>query len=1162
MKLSENAIKVLEKRYLEKDENGNLIEDCEGMFKRVAKAISSADAAYTDEKGLAQIEQEFFDMMADLEFLPNSPTLMNAGRPLGQLSACFVLPIEDTMEGIFETIKNAALIHKSGGGTGFSFSRLRPKGASVNSTGGVASGPISFMKVFNAATEAVKQGGTRRGANMGILRIDHPDILDFISCKKDNSEITNFNLSVGITEDFMKAVEHNLEYELMDPKTKKPVGKLNAKKVFDIIVEMAWKNGEPGIIFLDRLNKDNVTPALGEIESTNPCLTGDSWVLTDEGPCQIIDILGKQTKLALNGQFYETAPNGFFKTGTKRVLSIATDRGYKINATEDHLIRVAKSVDRFNIDEEWKPAGSIIPGDKLILSNNRAIKWSGKGNFDHGYLLGLLIGDGTLKKDGGVISIWGNNEESESLMKAAGDSAYTLPHRSDFKGFQTVIADRAEHRMRLAALRDLAEEYGIVVGNKQVTSDIEKTSYDFHIGYLRGLFDTDGTVVGNLEKGASIRLWQNDITSLYAAQRMLQRLGIASTIYTNRKPSGTKKLPNGNGGYSDYNTTVGNELVISKDNMLIFSELIGFASVTKQNKLESILKKYTRSVNRERFVATVVECVDIGEKEVYDVQVPGINAFDANGIYVHNCGEQPLLPFEACNLGSINLYNMLNADRSELDFDKLASTVRKAVHFLDNVIEVNKYPLPEIDKMTRGTRKIGLGIMGWADMLCAIGIPYNSQKAIDLADKVMSFIQENAQKASQELAEQKGVFPYYEESVFAKKGLKLRNATTTTIAPTGTLSLIAGVSSGIEPIFAISYIRNVMDNSELVEVNPVFKDAANKENFYSDELMRKIAKVGTVKGLEEVPRKVQDVFVTAHDVLPEWHVKMQAAFQRHTDNAVSKTVNLGHDATTDDVREVFTLAYKTRCKGVTIYRDGSRDMQVLNIGKVKGKEEAANKPLPAGENVYCDSCNDINKIGIGIEPRPRPDITTGFTEKVKIGCGNLYITVNYDENGICEVFTNTGRAGGCPSQSEATSRLVSVALRSGMDVKSIVEQLKGIRCPSTIRQKGLKVLSCPDAIGRLIEKVAKIQSSKEEEALTELVTQEYSVLQTPTARNIPDSAECEADCNVCTMSADCSNPSKSLEQQALAGACPECGKQVEHEGGCMICRHCGFSKCG
>lgn len=795
MKLSENAITVLEKRYLEKDENGNLIENVEGMFRRVAKAIAAADKEYTDKAGLDKIEKQFFDMMADLEFIPNSPTLMNAGRPLGQLSACFVLPVEDTMEGIFEAIKNAALIHKSGGGTGFSFSRLRPKGSSVNSTGGVASGPISFMKVFNAATEAVKQGGTRRGANMGILRVDHPDIMEFISCKKENTEITNFNISVGITEDFMKAVEYNLEYELIDPKTKKPVGKLNAKKVFDIIVEMAWKNGEPGIIFLDRLNRDNVTPKLGEFESTNPC------------------------------------------------------------------------------------------------------------------------------------------------------------------------------------------------------------------------------------------------------------------------------------------------------------------------------------------------------------------------------GEQPLLPYEACNLGSINLYNMLNVEKNSFDFDKLAVTVKKAVHFLDNVIEINKYPLPEIDQMTRGTRKIGLGIMGWADILCALRIPYNSQKAIDFADKVMSFIQDNAQKASQELAEQKGVFPYYEDSIFVKKGIKIRNATTTTIAPTGTLSLIAGVSSGIEPLFAISYIRNVMDNNELIEVNPVFKDAAIKGNFYSEELMKKIAKSGTIKDIEEIPKEIREIFVTAHDVEPEWHVKMQAAFQRHTDNAVSKTVNLSHEASTDDVREVFTLAYKAQCKGVTIYRDGSRDMQVLNIGKVQGKEEPKNEPLPSGDNIYCDSCNDISKRISGIEPRPRPDITTGFTEKVKIGCGNLYITVNYDENGICEVFTNTGRAGGCPSQSEATSRLVSVALRSGMDVKSIVEQLKGIRCPSTIRQKGLKVLSCPDAIGRLIEKVAKIQSSKDEDGYNDFTTQEYSVVQRPNSSGRSETA-CASDCCDCTLKDGCSNPEMEIDEMSLGGACPECGKTVEHEGGCVICRNCGYSKCG
>mgnify|MGYP000011447976 FL=1 len=794
MNLTENAIKVLKKRYLAKDENGNLLEDPEGMFRRVARTVASADKEYVSEEELKSIEQEFYDMMVNLDFLPNSPTLMNAGRPLGQLSACFVLPIEDTMEGIFETIKNAALIHKSGGGTGFSFSRLRPKGASVNSTGGVASGPVSFMKVFNAATEAVKQGGTRRGANMGILRVDHPDIVEFITCKKNNADITNFNISVGITEEFMNAVENNEYYNLVEPHTGKIVGKQNAREIFDLIVDMAWNNGEPGIIFLDRLNKDNVTPELGEIESTNPC------------------------------------------------------------------------------------------------------------------------------------------------------------------------------------------------------------------------------------------------------------------------------------------------------------------------------------------------------------------------------GEQPLLPYEACNLGSINLSNTLKYvdGKPEVDFAKLRTTVWKAVHFLDNVIDVNKYPLPEIDKMTRGTRKIGLGVMGWADMLCKLNIPYNSQSSIDLAEKIMHFIQDESRKASMELAEKKGVFPYYDKSIYKNLGIRVRNATTTTIAPTGTLSIIAGVSSGIEPLFAISYIRNVMDNDELVEVNPVFKQVAKEEGFYSDELMRRIAKKGSIRGFDEIPEWIQDVFVTAHDISPDWHVRMQAAFQKYTDNAVSKTVNLRNEATRKDVADAFWLAYKTNCKGITIYRDGSRDLQVLNIGKVKGKEESVSKAREEGPAKPKEQIKPVS----GIAPRPRSEIATGFTEKVKIGCGNLYITVNYDDYGICEVFTNTGRAGGCPSQSEATARLVSIALRSGVDYKYIVEQLKGIRCPSTIRQKGLKVLSCPDAIGRLIEKVAKLQNGQKIMATEAHITDEQR-FQRPTANTYYKFEDASEEEEVDFRIAELENDTEENDtENADTAVCPECGRKVEHEGGCVVCRNCGYSKCG
>ncbi len=721
MVLSENARLVLERRYLKKDADG-VCEKPEDMIRRVARAIAAADENYGDDK--LKTEEEFYKLMSSLKFLPNSPTLMNAGRELGQLSACFVLPIEDSMEGIFDTLKNAAMIHKSGGGTGLSFSRIRPKGASVNSTGGVASGPVSVMKVFNASTEAVKQGGTRRGANMGILRVDHPDIMEFISCKSDPGQLTNFNISVGLTEAFMKAVVSGGKYELIDPATRKVTEKLNARHVYETIVEMAWRNGEPGIVFLDRINADNPVPSAGEIESTNPC------------------------------------------------------------------------------------------------------------------------------------------------------------------------------------------------------------------------------------------------------------------------------------------------------------------------------------------------------------------------------GEQPLLPYESCNLGSVNL-NEFVKDGS-IDYDGLGCTVKSVVHFLDNVIDVNRYPLAIIDETTKSMRKIGLGVMGFADMLYKLGIPYNSEQALDTAEKIMSFIKEQATKASEELGEKRGSFPCFEESTYKSAGaVHMRNATVTTIAPTGTISIIAGASSGIEPVFAISYIRNVMDNDKLLEVHPYFESVAKQRGFYSEELMHDIAKKGTLRGVKGIPEDVASVFVTAHDISPEYHIKMQSVFQRHTDNAVSKTVNFPHSAKVEDVRAVYDLAYKLGLKGVTIYRDGSRAGQVLSVGKAEEKSET-------------------------LLPRERPEVTRGLTEKIKIGCGNLYVTVNYDSKGICEVFTNVGRAGGCPSQSEATSRLVSMALRSGIDVQSIIEQLRGIRCHSTLRQNGLKVLSCPDAIGRVLERVVELRGD--------------------------------------------SGAGKNTA--ANGSKCPECGSKMEHESGCVVCRSCGYSKCG
>ncbi|MDF1535382.1 MAG: ribonucleotide reductase N-terminal alpha domain-containing protein [bacterium] len=1132
--LSENAKVVLAKRYLKRDGEGNLLEEPEDLFRRVAGNIAQAEKKFggSDEK-VARTADLYFNLMSSLSFMPNSPTLMNAGRELQQLSACFVLPVGDSMESIFDAVKHTAMIHKSGGGTGFSFSRLRPGRDVVRSTSGVSSGPISFMKVFNQATEVIKQGGTRRGANMGILRIDHPDILNFIRCKEENDQLNNFNISVGLTEEFMKAVADDEEYPLINPRTGEEAMHLRAREVFQLVVEKAHQNGEPGIIFLDRVNRDNPTPALGEMESTNPCVTGDSFVMTTDGPRQVRNLLGSGFEVIVNGQPFPTTGRGFFATGRKQVFRLTTKEGHHLRITGDHPVLQAVSVSRYSIAREWTPASSLEPGDRIVLHDHRRCSgWNGRFGRAEGYLLGLLVGDGTLKRDKAVISVWCpervvNGDTllpagSAGVMAAALEAAATLPHRADFMGWQK-ISGREVYRMSLASVRSVALELGLKPGCKMITPELEKCSSLFYGGFLGGLFDADGSVQGNIEKGVSVRLAQSDLPLLEAVQRMLMRLGIVSVIYRERRPAGKTLFPDGRGSTAEYPTKAQHELVITRENVAIFEERVGFNDDVKRARLKALVSSFRRRMNRERFLATVDSVVPEGVEEVYDVQVPGVNAFDANGLYVHNCGEQPLLPYESCNLGSINLSRTLKYDgsRVSIDYDKLAQVVTHSVRFLDNVIEMNRYPLEQIEEMTRKNRKIGLGIMGWADLLFRLGIPYNSEEAVALAEKVMGFVHQKGVESSSQLAAERGPFPAHEGSVFDVPGRPpVRNATVTTIAPTGTISIIANTTSGIEPLFAIAFQRNVLDNQRLVEVHPYFKEVARREGFYSDELMDQIAREGSLQHIPGIPDWVKKVFVTSHDINPEWHIRMQAAFQKFTDNAVSKTVNFPHEATRNDIEEVYLLAYELGCKGVTVYRDGSRDEQVLSIGTRKGQAAAA-----AGDHGM-----------IMPTPRPRPSLTQGMTIKMKTGCGNLYVTINEDEKGLCEVFTQMGKAGGCAaSQSESVSRMVSLALRSGIEADAILKQLSGIRCPSPLWQNGEMVLSCSDAIAKALRQYVEIRRERGGE-------------QPPKVVEFPAPGRK-------------AGPAMDNMIASMGRLCPDCSGTLEFAEGCATCHSCGYSKC-
>lgn len=1149
--LTPQAKLVLEKRYLKKNEIGEVIETPFEMFERVARVISNVDRIYSKDVDIEKIYENFLDVMVNLEFLPNSPTLMNAGRDLGQLSACFVLPVGDSLAEIFDSVKYAALIHQSGGGTGFSFSKLRPKGDVVKSTMGVASGPISFMEVFDKATETIKQGGVRRGANMGILRIDHPDILDFITAKDKPGFLTNFNISVAVTDYFMKKYLNDEEYELINPRDGRVVKKLRAREVFDLIVEHAWKTGDPGIIFIDNINRANPTPHIGEIESTNPCLVGDTLISTEKGLLKIKDIANNYPDgglFILTDEIVLNQNENFnsnlmlktkrdiklhkiikaFKTGIRPVYKLETKSGYEIIGTGDHKIFT---------NEGWIELKDIQPGKHLVYLqsnegkfntnysiNSENIYMNKNGKFNKlnlpniwtkelGEVLGWLVGDGWLRDDKkyprvgwtfglddkdilyyfkNILNSYYGKNIKEVLRK---NKVYHLSYHSKYF---------IEFFKSLGVKPNKSEE-------KEVPESIFKAPKESIIGFLRGIFSADGTVRDHPHSDSSwIALSSKSLKLLKQVQILLINLGIKSNILNrSRKPrENTFPYITKDGILKTYKTDgILYELCIFGENREKFKKLIGFINQRKQNKLENI---HHPNYFEEDFIDEIKNLQYIGEEEVYDLTEPYTHSMIANGIVVHQCGEQPLLPYESCNLGSIDVSKFVKDGK--IDYDRLGKVVQIAVHFLDNVIDINRYPLQKIEETTKLNRKIGLGIMGFADLLIKLKIPYDSEEAIKIAEELMSFISKKGWEKSEELANLRGTFPAWKGSVYEKNGKKVRNATVTTIAPTGSISIIANCSSGIEPIFALAYKRQVAIG-EWYETNPLFENELKERGLYSEELMERICEEGSVKNFEDIPEDIRKIFVTAHDIEPEWHLKIQSAFQKYVDNAVSKTVNLRNEATVEDVKKIYLMAYELGLKGVTIYRDRSKEVQVLIKGKEEKEEKRENK----------------------LTPRPRPVITYGATIKMKTGCGNLYVTINEDKNGICEVFSTLGKAGGCAaSQTEAISRLVSLALRSGVSPEPIIEQLKGIRCPNPIWQDGEKILSCADAIAKALEKYLSMQV-EEKKKLN--FTEEKIYEEKP----------------------------KEEKPQIIEGIespiCPECGGIMISLEGCWTCPNCGYSKC-
>jgi ribonucleoside-diphosphate reductase alpha chain len=865
-------------------------------------------------------------------------------------------------------------------------------------------------------------------------------------------------------------------------------------------------------------------------------------------------LVGSPFTAIVDGIAHDSDDRGFWSNGLKPIYELKTADGYTLRLTGNHLVMRVNVVERNSEQTEWVEAQQLQPGDRVKLHNHREFtQWDGAGTLEQGWLLGLLVGDGTFSEGRAVLSFWGQDAEYMA-QQAFGAVKANLKTRADL-GIQH-IEERNEFRVRSNSLGALAVAFGVTSENKSLTDSVERASSLFYRGLLRGLFDADGTVLDSGDKGMSVRLAQSNLDLLERAQRMLLRLGIASTIYRNRRPAGERVLPNGRGGEKAYATQAQHEICISKDNLLAFASLVGFTHPAKAQALSAALAaRSVRGPYRERFVAEVESLTLIGEAEVFDCAIPGVNAFDANGLYVHNCGEQPLLAYDVCNLGSVNLGRFVTPDRT-VNWGHLREVVHESTRFLDNVIDANHYPLPQITELSQKIRRIGLGVMGWSDMLVQLGVPYNSAEAVELGREVMAFVDEQSKVASEQLAAERGVFPEWERSIWGpdascarradgsrvRPERKLRNCNVTTVAPTGTISIIAGCSSGIEPLFAIAFWRYQAD-ARMLDINQDFVAQARREGWYSEALMERIADTGHIHHAE-VPAEVQRVWVTAHDIQPEWHVRMQGAFQAHTDSAISKTINFSHEATPEQVREAYELAFALGCKGITVYRDGSRSNQVLSTGSTtdaskkqeQPAEPAAVAPAPLAEERP-------------ITPRSVPtDGLPSHSFPVQTPLGKLRLFVTELDGNPFEVFAIIGRAGSdVMAFTEAIGRLISLALRCGVPVRLVAEQLRGIGGASSAGFGPNRVRSVPDAIGKLLQE--HYLNPQPPERARSLKGESFKANGNGNGSHAPAAAGYLA----------LGEPTEAL---VVGEICPDCqNATLMNEEGCRKCHTCGYSEC-